>query len=159
MMVRWQRVLIYSLAGLCSGLLLFSWNERSIQRFHLDIMSNDLTHQARLMEPLYHLNELTTDGQLDAIREQLLYHLTIVDRRGKVVADSLFSGTDLAEMGNQLDLKEIVEAVQSGMGSDLRYSEATGGWVLLAAIQSSGGGFIRLSRPVSGPEPTEVPCE
>ena len=86
MMVRWQRVLIYSLAGLCSGLLLFSWNERSIQRFHLDIMSNDLAHQARLMEPLYHLNELTTDGQLDAIREQLLYHLTIVDRRGKVVA-------------------------------------------------------------------------
>ena len=155
MIVRWQRVLIYSLAGLCSGLVLLSWNERSIQRFHLDIMRNDLGHQARLMEPLFSLDESTSDPQLDAVREQLPCHLTIVDRSGQVVADSLFSGTDLAKMGNQLNHKEIVEAAQSGMGSDLRYSEATGGWVLLAAIQSSGGGFIRLSRPVSGPEPIE----
>ncbi len=48
MKVRWPRVLIYFLAGLCSGLLLLTWNQQYIQRFHLDIMHNDLRHQARL---------------------------------------------------------------------------------------------------------------
>lgn len=155
MKVRWPRVLIYSLAGLCSGLLLLTWNQQYIQRFHLDVMHNDLRHQARLMESLVHLNESLTDSQVDAIREQLPYHLTIIDGGGRVVADSLFSGKDLEKMGTQLNPKEIVEARQNGTGSDLRYLEATGGWVLLAAIRSSGGGFIRLSRPVSGPKPVE----
>ncbi len=153
--LRWARVLIYSLAGLCCGLLLLTWNQRYIQRFHLEIMRDNLRHQARLMEPLFHLNESTTDSQVDAIREQLPYHLTIINGGGRVVADSLFSGGDLEKMGNQLNQKEIVEAGQSGTGSDLRYYEATGGWVLLAAIRSSWGGFIRLSRPVSGPNPVE----
>jgi hypothetical protein len=157
MKVRWSRVLIYSLAGLCCGLLVLTWNQRYIQSFHLDIMLNDLRHQARLMEPLFQLNEFTTDSQVDAIGEQLPYHVTIIDGHGQVVADSLFSGAELEKMGNQLNRKEIVEVDQSGIGSDLRYSEATGGWVLLAAIQSSQGGYIRLSRPVSGPHPVEDP--
>ena len=157
MKVRWQRVLIYSLAGLCCGLLLFSWNQRYVQSFHLDIMLNDLRHQARMMEPLFHLNESMTDSQVDAIREQLPYHVTIIDKHGKVVADSLFSGTALEKMGNQLNQKEITEAGQGGTGSDLRYSEATDGWFLFSATQSSQGGYIRLSRPVSGPIPVEDP--
>jgi two-component system phosphate regulon sensor histidine kinase PhoR len=157
MKIRWQRVLIYPLAGLCCGLLLFIWNQRYIQSFHLDIMLNDLRHQARLMETPFQLNESTTDGQVDAIREQLFYHLTIINRRGIVVADSLFSGTDLEKMGNQVNQKEIVEAAQKGTGSDLRYYETTGGGVLLVATRSSGGGYIRLSRPVSGPHPVEDP--
>ena len=125
MKLRWQRVLIYPLVGLCCGLLLSSWNQRYIQSFHLDIMLNDLRHQARLMEPLFQLNESTTDGQVDAIRKQLPYHLTIIDRRGRVVADSLFSGSDLERMGNQMNQKEIVEAAKKGTGSDLRYYETT----------------------------------
>ena len=157
MRFRWQRVLIYSLAGLCCGLLLLSWNRRYIQSFHLDIMRNDLHHQARLMEPMFHLNESTSDSQMDALREKLPYHVTIIDPGGRVVADSMFSGEDLGKMANQLNRKEIMEASQNGTGSDLRYHEATGGWVLFAVIQSSGGGYIRLSRPVSGPNPVEDP--
>ncbi|MEE8349458.1 MAG: hypothetical protein V3R94_07800 [Acidobacteriota bacterium] len=157
MKVRWQRVLIYSLTGLCCGLLLFSWNQRNIQRVHLDIMLNGLHHQARLMELMFHLNESSTDSQVDDIRTQLPYRLTIIDGKGAVVSDSLFSGADLEKMGNQLNQKEIMEARQSGAGSDLRYSEITDGWVLFAATPTSLGGYIRLSRPVSGPNPVEDP--
>ncbi len=157
MNVHWPRILIYSLGGFCCGLLLLNWNQRDIQKFHLDIMSNDLRHQARLMEPLFHFSESTTDCQLDTFRSQMSYRTTIIDGEGRVVADSLFSGEDLDKMANQMNQKEIVEAVERGTGSDLRHHEATGGWVLFAAAQSLGGGFIRLARPVSGPNPAEDP--
>ncbi len=157
MNVRWPRILIYSLGGFRCGLLLLTWNQRDIQRFHLDIMSNDLRHQARLMEPLFHFSGATTDSQLDALRDQTPYPTTIINGEGRLVADSLFSGEDLKKMENQLNQEEIVEAGQNGTGFDLRYHETTGGWVLFAAAQSSGGGFIRLAQPVSGPNPTEDP--
>ncbi|MDA2933209.1 hypothetical protein MYX82_02585 [Acidobacteria bacterium AH-259-D05] len=158
MKVRWQRVLIYSLAGICCGLLLFTWNQRYIQGFHLDIMRNNLKHQARLMEPMFHLSTSTSDSEVDAIGEKVPYQITVIDGLGRVVADSLFSGKDLGHLENQLNQKEIVEAAQNRIGTDLRYYEATDGWFLyVAALFSTGEGFIRLSRPVSGPDPVADP--
>lgn len=158
MKIRWQRVLIYQLAGLCCGLLLFTWNQRYIQRFHLEIMRNNLKHQVRLMEPLFHLSHSTSDSQVDAIGEKIPYHITLIDGGGRVVADSFLSGKDLENMENQLNQKEIIEAAEKGIGTDLRYYTVTDGWFLYAAaLLSTGEGFVRVSRPVSSPNPVADP--
>ncbi|MDA2926694.1 hypothetical protein MYX78_05595 [Acidobacteria bacterium AH-259-G07] len=152
MKIRWQRVLIYFLGGICCWLLLFVWNERHIKKFHLETLRKSLQHQAHMMEMLFSLSDLTSDSEVDTIRPKTPYNITIIDRQGRVVADSLFSGKDLDKIENQLNQKEIIQAAQEGLGSDLRYYAVTDGWFLYAAVPfSNGKGFVRLSTPVSGP--------
>ena len=155
MMVRWQRVLIYILGGVGCWLLLVVWSQRQLREVHLQIMRKGLEHHVRLAELLYDLDASTSNSEIDNIRQKIPYHIAIIDRQGRVVADSLF-GRTLGHLENQLNQREIIQAEQEGVGSDLRYNPATDGWFLDAAVSlSTGQGFIRLSQPVSGPWPTE----
>ena len=154
MMVRWQRVLIYILGGIGCWLLLVVWSQGQLREVHLQIMLKGLEHHARLTELLFHLDDSISNSEIDNIRQKIPYHIAVIDRQGRVVADSLF-GQNLEHMDNQINQREIIQAVQEGLGSDLRYNPATDGWFLYAAVAlSTGQGFIRLSQPVSGPWPT-----
>ena len=112
-------------------------------------MRQGLLHHARLVQVQFDLNP----AAVDTIGEGIAYRIEIIDPEGQVVADSLFSAEDLERSENQLASKEIQEASQEGAGTDLRYYSLTDGWFLYVAVPASTGGFIRLSTPVSGPEP------
>ncbi len=154
---RWQtsmsmqrrRVLIYVLGGICGWLLLFAWNQTSIKKFHLETMRQGLLHHARLVQVQFDLNP----SAVSAIGEVIPYRIEVIGPQGQVVADSLFSNEDFERTENQLDSKEIQEASREGAGTDLRYYSVTDGWFLYVAVPVSTGGFIRLSKPVSGPDP------
>ncbi len=153
-MVRWQRVLIYILGGIGCWLLLVMWSQRQLREVHLQIMRKGLEHHVHLAELLYNLDTSTSNSEIDNIRQKITYHIAIIDRQGRVVADSLF-GQNLELIENQINQREIIQAAQEGVGSDLRYNPATDGWFIYAAVAlSTGQGFIRLSQPVSGPWPT-----
>ena len=158
MSLKWSHVLIYILGGICCWLVLFAWGDRHIKTFHMSTIRGSLQHHARMAEVLFSISDSTPDSEVDAIQEKLQYHIAVIDRQGRTVSDSLLSGADLGAMGNQLDHREIEEAARQGMGSDLRYFHRTGGWFLHVAVPlSNGGGFIRVSTAVSGPEPTLPP--
>jgi hypothetical protein len=150
---RLQHFVLCVLVVLCGWILFFIGYRQNIKEFHLDTIRQGLLHHARLAEVLFELSSSTPDAAVDAVRERIPYRIEIISARGRVLADSLFSGEDLERHENQLDRKEVVEATEEGQGSDLRYYEVTRGWFLYVAVPLTTGGFIRLSTPVSGSEP------
>ena len=51
-------------------------------------MRNGLEHHARLTVLLLDPNDSISQSEMDSIRQKILYHITIVDHRGQIVADS-----------------------------------------------------------------------
>lgn len=117
-------------------------------------MRNGLEHHARLTVLLFDLDDSISESEMDSFRQKIPYHIAIVDRTGRVVANSLL-GKNLEKVESQAHQKEILEAAEEGVGSDLRYNPATDGWFHYAAVPlPTGQGFLRLSQPVNGPWPT-----
>jgi len=150
MSMRKGRVLIYVLGGICVWVLLVAWNQKSIKRFQLETIRQGLVHHARLVQVQFDLNP----SAVGAIGEEIAYRIEIISQEGQVVTDSLYPNEDFERTENQLDSKELQEASREGVGTDLRYYSVTDGWFLYVAVPASTGGFIRLSTPVSGPEPS-----
>lgn len=78
--------------------------------------------------------------------------VTIIARDGRVIGDSDVGEAKLGEMQNHLDRPEVQEALKSGSGSALRYSETLRLDMLYVAMTYGEGGvegFVRLAMPLS----------
>ncbi|MDA8126180.1 MAG: ATP-binding protein [Deltaproteobacteria bacterium] len=85
----------------------------------------------------------------DALADRSRSRVTLIDRSGRVLADS---GHPDAEMDSHLNRTEIQEARLKGTGVALRYSRTLKTEMIYVAVSLGGGakkeGYVRLARPV-----------
>lgn len=133
-------VLIISL-GICSAVSMFILSEQM-----LSSTKREMLYSIKLVD--YYLKD--TDDISTEIKEinGLTYsnqtRLTVIDKKGNVLADSEQSITD-----NHLQREEIEEALETGVGYAIRHSKTSGKRLLYAAYYD-GGYIIRLSIPYQG---------
>ncbi len=81
------------------------------------------------------------------------FRLTLVDGRGRVLADSARTPAQVAEMENHADREEIRRAMAAGSGVAARRSETTGEDYVYAArsvsLPRGGVAVVRLSQPIA----------
>lgn len=78
--------------------------------------------------------------------------VTLIAPDGKVIGDSEVTQDKLPEMQNHLDRPEVQEALKSGIGTAMRYSETLRTDMLYVAVTYGSGrtdGVIRLAMPLS----------
>ncbi|HSC56371.1 MAG TPA: histidine kinase dimerization/phospho-acceptor domain-containing protein, partial [Nitrospira sp.] len=80
--------------------------------------------------------------------------VTLVDASGRVLADSAVRDEDVAGIENHRTRPEIVQAIATGSGTDLRASHTTGERTLYRAIRLEGPGtskalYLRLGLPMT----------
>lgn len=85
---------------------------------------------------------------VDHLAEGAVYRITLIDRQGKVVADSEVSGPRLAELENHSNRPEVREALAQGWGESLRYSTSIQKEMLYVA-RPYPQGVIRVSMPLT----------
>ena len=101
---------------------------------------------------------LSSTSQLQAtvrdLSSRALARVTVVAPDGRVLADSAVSDSNLAAVENHLARPEILQAVATGRGTDLRTSHTTGERTLYLAVGMSGANqatpsvFLRLGLPM-----------
>ncbi|RII29745.1 MAG: PAS domain-containing sensor histidine kinase [Geobacter sp.] len=78
--------------------------------------------------------------------------VTLIAPDGHVIGDSEVGGAHIAEMQNHLDRPEVQEALKSGVGTAMRYSETLRTDMLYVAMtygNTNADGFVRLALPLS----------
>jgi two-component system phosphate regulon sensor histidine kinase PhoR len=83
-----------------------------------------------------------------ATLERSTIRLTLLDSRGAILLESGASGTEA--MDNHADRPEIIQAMQTGLGSATRFSTTLRTEFLYAALRMPNGNILRLSTPFSG---------
>lgn len=99
-----------------------------------------------LLDPLPSENELQ---RLFGSAVGLPCRITLMDASGKVVRDSHISAEDMPELDNHGDRPEIEEALASGNGVSLRYSNSLGIDAVYAAVALQNGGTLRIAVPLA----------
>lgn len=85
---------------------------------------------------------------IDHLAEGAAFRITLIDRQGKVVADSEVSGQKLSELENHANRPEVKEALSQGWGESLRYSTSIQREMLYVA-RPFPEGVIRISMPLT----------
>jgi two-component system phosphate regulon sensor histidine kinase PhoR len=93
------------------------------------------------------------DGWAHQLASYIGARITIIDRNGKVWADSQLNGNDLQQAENHRGRPEVQEALAKGMGTALRYSATLRARFLYVAVrlenQGSPVGVARLALSLS----------
>lgn len=125
----------------------------SVYQSHLGILEKEMVLKLNLME---HSNGPFASGKKAVLQEAdrkfftdishvLGQRITVVDRKGKVVYDS--DVRDISSMDNHRDREEIMNAMESGRGRSIRYSDTLGIDMLYVA-KLSGDYIIRIAKPL-----------
>lgn len=98
----------------------------------------------QLKDELYIASVGTENAGIEYLEDISLknYRLTLIDKDGKVLFDSV---KDVSEMENHLNREEIKEAFEKGKGSSSRYSSTLTEKTLYEAILLSDGTVLRIS--------------
>ena len=162
--IRWK-VTIGTLLVLACGLLIArTLAIRSLEQ--QEIVQSGQILETRTSLVAYGLQPfLTQSGSLAstpqlraAVRDlssRALARVTVVAPDGRVLADSAVSDSNLAAVENHLARPEILQAVASGRGTDMRTSQTTGERTLYMAVSISGTNqatrsvFLRLGLPMT----------
>ena len=116
----------------------------------LEMITADLDEQVQILAPLVDASDPELDQMIDRVATSDSLRITVVDRHGRVLADSMFSGESLAEMDNHGARQEIVQAQSEGIGRSLRYSTSAGRYFHYVAVPLPGGeGTLRIARPAT----------
>jgi two-component system phosphate regulon sensor histidine kinase PhoR len=110
-------------------------------------LTEDLKKQCRLVAHVL-MSADSVQGQVNAIARSAGIQLTLIDRHGKVLADSEH---DPAAMENHLNCPEVQAALGSldGMGSSIRYSSTVDDDLIYVAYRMPDDRFVRVSEPQS----------
>lgn len=131
--------------------------QRALERERAGILS-----EARLMarvveEPLVHgVAAPDLDALVDAAAREVRARVTLVAPDGRVLADSSLSGPALQNVENHGGRPEVVEAIESGVGSSQRHSATVQEDMLYGAVavRHEGRllGVVRVALPLGGVE-------
>ena len=128
MKMQWKLFLTYlllSFLGLSLAGILISSSERKRLLTQLEqgmIFETQLLSNIFASPLLENLDLTKTDSLADELGNKIQGRITIIDRNGKVVADSYESGKALLNMENHKNRPEVTEALQGKVGKSIRYS-------------------------------------
>jgi two-component system, OmpR family, phosphate regulon sensor histidine kinase PhoR len=152
MSFRWKLFLSYLvLAFLLAGSLLFYIN-RMLEQQLVEASRSNLMNQARLA--MMQLEAAKSDESRQKIAERLggVSHdrVTLIAPDGRVWGDSDVRGDQVASLENHKNRPEVQQALQTGSGSALRYSDTLGTNMLYVAIASrnADGVILRMALPL-----------
>jgi len=136
----------YLLVGILSLCVIALLVRQEIRKSVTAGIEEELTAYAGIME----LSSRKDVGAgIKKLAELSCSRVTLIDRAGKVLADSELS---VAEMEKHFNRPEIEEARVRGRGSAVRYSRSAGMEMLYVALplreKGEIGGYIRLARPL-----------
>jgi len=147
-------VLIFLSLGFITFFLDKKLEEKSLQE-----IKAALTNEARLIESnisanfpgLYdqeRLNKLSQD-----LGAKVKSRITIIDMQGKVLADSQMSQQEAAKLENHLSRPEVYQALNNGLGQEIRYSSTLKIDMLYIALpvkqNNQNIGVLRLALPLT----------
>lgn len=136
----------YLLVGILSLSIIALLVRQEIRKSVTAGIEDELTAYAGIME-LSSRKDMET--RMKRLAELSRARVTLIDRLGKVVADSEFP---VAEMEKHFSRPEIEEARVRGKGSAIRYSRTVGMDMLYVVLplkaKGEMGGYIRLARPL-----------
>ncbi|MEW6521698.1 MAG: ATP-binding protein [Thermodesulfobacteriota bacterium] len=148
-----------------AAMLAVSWyGSAAVQKFYIEQLEAALQARAYLIRE--RVSQLLADGSLEELREfcrksgrEALTRITVIDRSGKVVADS---NEDAGVMELHNNRPEIIDAYQGHTGTSIRLSRTLQENMLYVAVpltwQSSGrdpvAGALRVAVPVTAIERT-----
>jgi two-component system phosphate regulon sensor histidine kinase PhoR len=107
-----------------AGILIFlSERNRSLTQLEQSLLSQAQLLSSIFAGPLHdNLGLTNTDSLADELSHRIQGRITIIDKDGKVVADSYQSGKDLLSMENHKSRPEVALALQNKVGKSIRYS-------------------------------------
>ena len=152
MSFRWKLFIAYIFLLVPALLVFYIWTERWLRSTYLEVVRDQLEREVRILATVLDLDSAKLDEQVDEAVEGVGRRLTVI-AAGRVIADSSFSGSDLAAMANHATRPEIVAARRQGVGSSLRFSNSVGQPFLYVARAIPGQDVsIRVSTSVEGIE-------
>jgi len=101
--------------------------ERNFRRSNFEVTLDNiaqLTHSIVLRNPDFTRGNLWLIDSLTSLAPSLEIRVTLIDRDGTVMFDSEVG--DVSTMENHLGRPEVQEAIQNGVGANIRTSETTG---------------------------------
>jgi len=126
----------------------FSWWAvgRVTAEIHALVIS-DLERELEVLAPMIDPADPELDGFIDGIGARSGFRVTVVDRTGRVVADSDFSGDGLKGLANHLDRPEVAQAFRSGFGRTSRFSASKSEDLFYVALRlPDGSGVLRFAK-------------
>jgi two-component system, OmpR family, phosphate regulon sensor histidine kinase PhoR len=127
--------------------LFYFWTNRRLGAFLQELMIANLEDHLEVILPLIDLDHPDLDAVVDRFTEGASFRVTVVDRSGRVIADSAFSGEALHRLDNHADRPEILEAMRHGTTRLYRYSTSTSDFLFYVARPlPDGRGVLRLAR-------------
>jgi two-component system phosphate regulon sensor histidine kinase PhoR len=148
--------LLLSFLGLSiAGVLIFS----SERKRSLTQLEKSMLSQTQLLSNIFafplagNLDITKVDSLADQLGHKIQGRITIIDKNGKVMADSYRSGEDLLQMENHKGRPEIASALQDKAGKRIRFSHTIKTDMLYVAspIKTQGKiiGVARLALPLT----------
>lgn len=133
--------------------------DRNLEDSFLQDIKSSLINQAQLIESQIPVDSLQkpNSGYLNEtvnnLSSRIKARITIVDRQGRVLADSGKSGQEVSKMQNHLNRPEIKSAFQGEIGIDTRYSSTLKINMLYTALpikdKSDIAAALRLAIPLT----------
>ncbi|MCU0485061.1 MAG: cell wall metabolism sensor histidine kinase WalK [Anaerolineales bacterium] len=155
--IRWRIAFAYVLLILAAMLVLGAYLSRFIQQTYQDNLEAQLATEARMVGEMLRANlqpgsvdPPTLDAEAQRWKQNLAARVTIIALDGVVIGES---DEDRAQMVNHADRPEVIQALQAGIGSSVRFSHTVGYDMLYTAIlfpsQDEPLVIIRLAMPLT----------
>ena len=98
MSFRWKLFIAYIFLLVPALLVFYIWTERWLRSTYLEVVRDQLEREVRILATVLDLDSAKLDEQVDEAVEGVGRRLTVIAADGRVIADSSFSGSDLAAM-------------------------------------------------------------
>ena len=140
-----HRLVLGTILILILAVLILLWGaERSLRRDLEGDIARGLTSEARLIREALPADSLAWDEAVHRLSRQNGHRITLVDRDGRVRADSDFPPGPLPEIENHAGRPEIRHAFSTGVGVATRRSETVGRQLMYVAV-TGGPGVVRVA--------------
>ena len=140
-----QRLVLGTVAILILVVLVLVWSaERSLRRDLVGDIRNGLENEARLIREALPPDSLGWDDAVHRLALQNGHRITLVDRTGRVRADSDFPAGPLPALENHASRPEVREALEGRSGVATRRSETVGRLLMYVAVPG-GPGAVRVA--------------
>ncbi len=144
-----KRLVLGTLLVLISTMAVLLWAaERSLRRDLEGDITNSLKSEAQLIVDALPADSLTWDETVHRLARQNNHRITVVDRGGRVRADSDFPPGPMPAVENHAARPEIRAALRRGTGVASRRSQTVGRVLLYVAVPG-GPGVVRVAADLS----------
>lgn len=153
---RWRIAVPYILLTLILMVGLGAYLSYNLRQMELQDLETELTTEARLLSDILgdEMATLSSDDQLDQAAKRwstiLNKRVTLIDANGIVIGES---HEELATLDNHLDRPEIQQALSTGLGINVRFSQTLGQRLMYVAVpvakEGQLVGFARVALPTA----------